>query len=218
MGREIEIKIPLSDSQYASIKDFILGKAKLSDLKVASDKVEHIQKKDEYYSRYQSRQESKAAGEPQVIRIRNELYSPLGKSFVSTADSTGSVETTSIPRSFFCIKRKSLENGIELNREDETFVENPEVIRDILTISDYHKFFEKEKDALSVYCKAGEIIFHLELEIVNGLKYVEVEVTDEAVKADLVRSALEDFIKLLGLDPLKKDSRSWMEILRGSQA
>ena len=196
MGREIELKVPLSEEEYDYIKSVITGKAKVEGLELCSD-CERLLKSDEYYSRYASRQESRAAGEPQVIRIRGELSGDKN-SF------------------FFCIKRKSLENGIELNREDETFVEKPDVIRDILTLSGYHKFFEKKKDALSVYCrweKLAGLHFHLELEIVNQLKYIEVEVTEEDCPADKVRHALEEFIALFGLDAKKRDSRSWMEIL-----
>ena len=196
MGREIELKVPLSEEEYGHIKSVISGKAKVEGLELCSD-CERLLKSDEYYSRYASRQESRAAGEPQVIRIRGELSGDKNSSF-------------------FCIKRKSLENGIELNREDETFVEKPDVIRDILTLSGYHKFFEKKKDALSVYCsweKLAGLHFHLELEIVNQLKYIEVEVTEEDCPADKVRHALEEFIALFGLDAKKRDSRSWMEIL-----
>lgn len=60
--------------------------------------------------------------------------------------------------------------------------------------------------------------FHLELEKVNDLRYIEIEVTDEQdtmLSADAVRVALGKFVELFGLDALKRDSRSWMEILRG---
>ena len=201
MGREIEIKIPLSDLEYDKIFTVISGGEQLTGLKV-KDKPERILKSDEYYSRYQTRVESKAAGEPQVIRIRSE----------------NSSEEAAVESAFFCIKRKSIENGIELNREDETFVENADVIRDLLQLSGYHKFFEKKKDAWSVHCGATVLAgadFHLELEIVNNLKYVEIEVTEEGQLADAVRAALEKFVALFGLDAAKRDSRSWMEIING---
>lgn len=201
MGREIEIKIPLTDAEYEKIFSVISGAEKLAGLEV-KDKPEHILKSDEYYSRYNTRAESKAAGEPQVIRIRSE--SPAG-------DKTNE-------RSFFCIKRKTIENGIELNREDETFVENAGVIRDLLLFSGYHQFFEKNKNAYGVHCQSLVLPgcdFHLELEMVNGLKYIEVEVTDGTDKAEDVRVALEKFMELFGLDTSKRDKRSWMEIING---
>ena len=71
MGREIEIKIPLTDSEYEKIFSVISGEQKLAGVEV-EDSLEHILKSDEYYSLYNSREESKAAGEPQVIRIRSE--------------------------------------------------------------------------------------------------------------------------------------------------
>ena len=105
MGREIEIKIPLTDEQYDKIFSVITGTENLTGVKVFGQP-EHLIKSDIYFSRYNTREESKAAGEPQVIRIRSE---------VAAGNKTNE-------RSFFCIKRKTIENGIEFNREDETFV------------------------------------------------------------------------------------------------
>lgn len=201
MGREIEIKIPLTDEQYDKIFSVITGTENLTGVKVFGQP-EHLIKSDIYFSRYNTREESKAAGEPQVIRIRSE---------VAAGDKTNE-------RSFFCIKRKTIENGIEFNREDETFVEKPEIIRDLLLFSGYHQFFEKNKDAYGVHCESVVLPgcdFHLELEKVNGLKYVEVEVTDGADAADDVRAALEKFMEQFGLDTSKRDHRSWMEIING---
>ena len=201
MGREIEIKIPLIDEQYDKIFSVITGAEPLTGVKVFGQP-EHLIKSDIYFSRYNTREESKAAGEPQVIRIRSE---------VAVGDKTNE-------RSFFCIKRKTIENGIEFNREDETFVEKPEIIRDLLSFSGYHQFFEKNKDAYGVHCESVVLPgcdFHLELEKVNGLKYVEVEVTDGADAADDVRAALEKFMEQFGLDTSKRDHRSWMEIING---
>ena len=197
MGREIEIKIPLTDDQYDKIFSVITGAEALSGLEVLGQP-EHLLKSDIYFSRYNTREESKAAGEPQVIRIRSEAGAEK--------------------KAFFCIKRKTIENGIELNREDETFVENPEVIRDLLLFSGYHQFFEKNKDSYGVHCQSVVLPgcdFHLELEKVNGLKYIEVEVTDGTDAADAVRGALEKFMELFGLDTSKRDHRSWMEIING---
>ena len=100
MGREIEIKIPLSDVQYDSIFSFINCKADFDGI-LRADKVSPlIIKQDEYYSRYDSREERIAAGEPQVIRIRT--------------DDNGKEKS-----SYFTIKHKSRQNGIEFNKEDE---------------------------------------------------------------------------------------------------
>ena len=215
MGREIEIKIPLTDAEYEKIFSVISGAEKLAGVDVAVDGLEHLFKTDVYFSRYDSREESKAAGEPQVIRIRSERCAE-GQ---GACDCEVSSDESTNERSFFCIKRKTIENGIELNREDETFVEKPEVIKDLLLFSGYHQFFEKNKDAYGVHCRSVVLPgcdFHLELEQVNGLKYIEVEVTDGADSADDVRAALEKFMEQFGLDTSKRDKRSWMEILRGS--
>ena len=59
MGREIEIKIPLTDAEYEKIFKVISGDAKLDGLDVAVDGLEHLLKTDTYFSRYDSREESK---------------------------------------------------------------------------------------------------------------------------------------------------------------
>ena len=220
MGREIEIKIPLKAAEYEKIYSVICGDEKLSGVKICKHgdvpcPIEHIIKTDFYYSRYNTREESKAAGEPQVIRIRCEQYEKIG--------STEAAQNIA-PKAFFCLKRKSIENGVEFNREDETFIEKPEVVRDLLLLSGYHQFFEKRKDSFSVYCESDVLEaceFHLELEKVNDLMYLEVEVTDEQetmLSADSVRVGLGKFVELFGLDSSKRDSRSWMEILKGEGA
>ena len=58
-----------------------------------------------------------------------------------------------------------------------------------------------------------EAEFHLELEAVNNLLYLEVEVTDESLEADKVKEKIAEFMSLLKVNPEKRDSRSWVEIL-----
>ncbi len=187
MGKEIEIKIPLTDSEYDKIFEEIRGRA------------EHLRKSDEYYSKYDSREERIRNNEPPVIRIRTEQNVDKNQTDI-----------------YFCVKRKSVENGIEFNSENETLIQNGDPLRYFFDAAGYKKFFEKNKDAFSVYCKStsGEDIdFHLELEQINGLKYIEIEVTDSILAPDVVKANLEKFVEQLGLDTSKRDSRSWMEIL-----
>ena len=205
MAREIEMKIPLNQDQYDYIYDVVFGKKTINGLKVG-DPV-NIVKKDEYYSKYELFSERVAkvreGVEPQVIRIRTVLKSKEG---------------TENKKYYFTIKRKTVENGIEYNKEDETSIEKPYVLRDLFSLAGYTMWFEKQKDAFSVYCTTEanpKMEFHLELEMVNGFKYIEVEVVDEddSVSADDVSIALEDFMKLFGLNPEDKDGRSWKEIV-----
>ena len=220
MAREIELKLPLTQSQYNFIYNFLLGKEKINGLEILNTPpLESIEKFDEYYSLYNTREESRVAGEPQVIRLRSEKISLLYETD-SPTEKNFSENSLFNEKSFFCIKRKSVKNGVEFNEENETFVENPDVIRDLLLFSGYHKFFQKKKNALSAYCLLPEILlssFHLELERVNGLKYIEVEVTEEKESPTKVRFALEKFISFFSLDPSKRDSRSWMEILSSTK-
>jgi len=156
-----------------------------------------IVKQDEYYSKFNSREERIAGGEPQVIRIRTD-------------------EIEGNKKSYFTLKRKTRQNGIELNQEDETFIEDASVIRDMLEIAGYHCWFRKEKRNYSVYCEFTDLPdteFHLELETVNNLKYVEIEVTQEEGDADKIKVSLNNFVTCLGLNPEDRDIRSWIEIV-----
>lgn len=203
MAREIEMKIPLKEEQYDYIYNVIFGKEVIQGL--VFDKPAKIIKNDEYYSKYELFAERMAkvreGVEPQVIRIRTVLKNKDDKEKKD---------------SYFTIKRKKIENDIELNKEDETYIEKPEVLRQLFNLAGYTMWFEKQKDSFSVSCKAPLLNgtpFHVELEIVNGFKYVEVEVTEENLLEDTVKTALGDFMKLLGLNPEDKDGRSWKEIV-----
>lgn len=197
MGREIELKIPLKVEEFETIFSIIHSGKNHKGIKFST--VEKLYKQDEYYSLYDSRAERIENGEPQVIRIRVE-------------------DNGSEKKAYFTLKRKTKQNGIELNKEDESFVSDPDVIRDILTLSKYKCWFRKEKQAYSVHCNSdvlSDVDFHLELEKVNELPYIEVEVTEEHQNADVVKAALGEFVKLFGLNPENKDSRSWVEIING---
>lgn len=187
MGREIEIKIPLTKEEY----DSLFSKIQQPPF----TKPEHLLKSDTYFSRYDTLEERKQAckenKEPRVIRLRTDEYENQKKSY-------------------FCIKNKSIQNGIEFNDEHESLLEDPEVLKLFFKVAGYKEYFQKNKDAYSTY--HGD--FHLELEKVNGLTYVEIEVTTSDLPADTVRQNLEAFVKDLGLDPSKRDSRSWMEIIK----
>ena len=194
MAKEIEIKIPVTDSEY----DRLLQQMKEGT--GAAGKLEHIIKKDEYFSRYDSEEERRASDEPRVIRIRTEK-----------------TDEEAEEKSFFCFKFKTIQNGMEFNSENESFVQNGAVLKQFLEISGYKKYFEKHKESWSRYYEpdwAEGICFHPELVIVNGHKYMETEVTDSPKDPQLVRQGLEKFVTGLGLDISKKDSRSWMEIIR----
>ena len=201
MGREIEVKIPLSKDDFDRLFDsLILCKNNIDGVTVTSTSSDLITKRDEYYSKYSTQEERRAAGEPQVIRIRTEEIS--GKS-----------------KSYFTLKFKKKEHGIELNKEDETFVENPEVLREFFSEAGYQLFFDKVKKNYSANCESElfpGINFHAELENVNDLLYLEVEVVQEEGEADVIKQSLFDFLIQLGLNPENRDIRSWMEILLGN--
>lgn len=198
MGREIELKIPLSKQEFDFLFNKIyIEKKDFDGIKILDADENIIIKSDEYFSRHTTLEDRIKNNEPKVIRIRTEKYKDDFKAY-------------------FCIKHKSIENGIENNREDETFVENPEVIKELFEISDYIKWFHKEKSSFSSHCcfsENPEIIFHLELVNVNGLLYAETEVTEENENPVEITKKLELFNQKMGLDLNKKDERSWYKII-----
>ena len=195
MSREIELKVPLTCEQFDRIEKILTQKEQLPSINIRG--LSHILKSDEYFSRYHTHEERIKNNELRVIRLRTEN------------DGKGE-------KSFFCIKRKTIENGVEFNSEKETFVEDADVLRDFFEASGFIRWFEKKKDALSVYATIAEnsdFEAHLELEKVNSLPYIEIEYTEEDLPADQVRAGLEKILLALGVDPKKRDSRSWAEIL-----
>ncbi|WP_294428819.1 hypothetical protein [uncultured Treponema sp.] len=199
MAREIELKVPLSEEQFDKIQRILSKQENLSSFKFHS--LEHIIKCDEYFSRYHTHEERIANKELRVIRIRTE------KLVEQCEDNK--------EKAYFCIKRKTIENGVEFNSEKETFVDDAEVLRAFFEAAGFIKWFEKKKDALGVICSLDGSDFeaHLEIEKVNGLPYAEIEYTKDDLSADEVRSCLEKILLTLGIDPKKRDSRSWAEIL-----
>ena len=203
MGREIELKIPLDAAEYDKLLCTIQGNKKLSGVFFGS--VEHFLKSDTYFSKFATEEERREAvklgKEPKVIRIRSE-------------------ESEGQKKSYFCIKYKTIQNGVEFNSENETLVQDEAPLQLFMEVAGYKKYFEKNKDSFAVYCKSevdSEVEFHLELVMVNGHKYVEIEVTQSELEPDRIGLALEAFVRQFGLDPAKKDSRSWMEIIRGAE-
>ena len=195
MSREIELKVPLTQEQFEKIHEILSGKQVLPAFNFHS--FEHIIKSDEYFSRYNSHEERIKNKELRVIRIRTEK-------------TDGGVE-----KSYFCIKQKTIENGVEFNSEKETFLEDADVLRSFFEASGFIKWFEKKKDAIGVLCSLNSSDFeaHLELEKVNGLPYAEIEYTQEGLSPEKVRASLEKILLALGIDPKNRDSRSWAEIL-----
>ena len=240
MGKEIELKVPVSHEQFNAIYQKIYVQKKHENIIILESNTDKISKSDEYFTRYNSREEMIKYNEPQVIRIRTEIIN--GKK-----------------QSYFTIKRKTLENGIEVNKEDETFLENDEALRILFEEAGYKRWFYKEKTSYSSYCAleegagnksdatgkcvniaekglegavkdsdcAGQTSFHLELVTVNGMNYVEVElvIDDDEAETDSadcrktkkpeanLKAELEKFIIALGLNPADKDPRSWYQII-----
>ena len=119
---------------------------------------------------------------------------------------------------FFTIKTKDIRNGVEFNNEEETAVEDAEVLRSFFAKTGFECWFRKEKIAFSSHCTVEQLSFHLELEIINSeLTYLEIEYTENDAQPEFIRAQLENLVRRLELDPAKKDSRSWVQIINGDK-
>lgn len=196
MSQEVEIKIPITMEQFNYIQNVFYKKEKISQVQILTEPV-FIIKSDEYFSKYESFQERRKSNEPRVIRLRTENINGKNKAY-------------------FCYKIKTVQNGIELNNENETFVENPDVIRDFFKTLEYVEYFNKKKESLGVECSFSsdkDIVFHFEIEKVNEFLYAEIEYTGKNLDSNMIVTKLEKLVQSFGLDSKKRDSRSWMEIL-----
>lgn len=255
MGREIEVKIPLMQKEFMKIMVWILESEKNPGIVFKNREI--VFKTDEYYSQYKS-MKSRLKNEPRVIRIRTQTKTTDFLDLIEKESFEEICERFSEKRkqclgkaeSFFAIKTKRIQNGIEFNEESETPLENPDVLRQFFAQTKFHKWFQKEKIALGTKCIAlaaencappvpdgvgkkndtdkncvpdtvfasniRPLEFHLELELVNGLPYIEIEYTKEDETAENVRVALDNLIEQLSLDKSKKDSRSWVQIIKNA--
>ncbi len=176
---------------------------------------------------------------------------------ISASEKNAAKENLTEEKAFFTIKNKRFENGTEINCEDETLVENPEVLRNFFKATRFEKWFSKEKTSFSFFvehengfcvqdkdsvqkqepvlsnrenvpfCRKSDpplektfspsqnsVLFHAELEIVNGLKYLEIECTDEKIPEKIAVGCIDEIFSDFGLDVSRKDIRSWVEIIQ----
>ena len=255
MGREIEVKIPLMQKEFMKIMAWILESEKNPGIVFKNQEI--VFKTDEYYSQYKS-MKSRLKNEPRVIRIRTQTKTTDLLDLIEKESFEEICERFSEKRkqclgkaeSFFAIKTKRIQDGIEFNEESETPLENSDVLRQFFAQTKFHKWFQKEKIALGTKCIAlaaencaplvpdgvgkncvldivsaqsefsasniRPLEFHLELELVNRLPYIEIEYTKEDETAENVRVALDNLIERLSLDKSKKDSRSWVQIIKNA--
>lgn len=255
MGREIEVKIPLMQKEFMKIMAWILESEKNPGIVFKNREI--VFKTDEYYSQYKS-MKSRLKNEPRVIRIRTQtkttdfidLIEKESFEEICARFSEKRKQCLGKAESFFAIKTKRIQDGIEFNEESETPLENSDILRQFFAQTKFHKWFQKEKIALGTKCIAlvsencaplvpdggdkncaPDIVsaqsefsasnirpleFHLELELVNGLPYIEIEYTKEDETAENVRVALDNLIEQLSLDKSKKDSRSWVQIIKNA--
>lgn len=237
MAKEIETKVRLTEEQFVHIFNLMVGSEVNSEINLTYP--EYLYKKDSYYSKYKTRAERISHGELKVIRIRKEeklidesarniLFGiKKWQNYSSLMDFRNSIcteEKLSQKNMYdqevtFTVKHKVLENGVEFNEETESVINNEKALEVFFENADYIRWFNKEKLSFSTYINFvsnPELVFHSELETVNGMPYIEIEYTKDEPSPDVVRKNLEKLISSLGANLSNKDSRSWVEIVEGS--
>lgn len=279
MKREIEAKIHLTDDEFLKILNRILfseknQKIRAENLKILFKTDEYFSQFENQTEREKQEprvirlrtEKSENARELNGKRFEkiSEVNEFLEKTKSPNQNTKKSSETENISateknlakenltdeKSYFTIKNKRFENGTEINCEDETLVENPEVLRNFFKATRFEKWFSKEKTSFSFFVKRENkfrvqnkdsvqkqdsvlphrenvpplqevlspsqdfVLFHAELEIVNGLKYLEIECTDEKIPEKNAFCGLDEIFLEFGLDVSKKDVRSWVEIIQ----
>lgn len=150
-------------------------------------------KQDQYFSRFDSKEKRIENKEPS-IRIRD-----LGDSKIK----------------LFTLKRKSIEDGIEVNVEKETEIIDTEPLIDLLLICGYKVWFSKKKESCCWQQTFENISLNCELVCLNDkLHYFEVEAADFEGDKNLAINALKACIKEYGLNYDDRDERPWTEILK----
>lgn len=223
MGREIEVKLPLTEELFVKILNWLCGHETKDNIQTKNPEL--IFKSDEYYSQYTNHQE-RLANEPRVIRLRTEkkqsgfIEALKGKKYSEIKNWLYQKEKEKNPDStaFFTIKTKQIENGMEFNKEDETYIQDADVLREFFNRTKFLCWFKKEKIAFGSMVQLIEkkdriskkeseshyLTFHLELELVNGLPYIEIEYTGEKESSETVKNQLNNLLKNLNLSDIKK--------------
>lgn len=171
----------------------LLSEEEYKDLKCNNNWTEVHNKSDLYYSKYGSIEEGRQHGEP-ITRIRNEDY-----------------------KCFFTLKKKTIENGVEINQEDETEISDVYPIEQLLLDSGYGVVFRKSKHSLGKTITISKHKFHVELEIINQKVYaLEIECTEGESSAIDVRTFLFEAFKYMGIENSEErfEHRSWMDIIK----
>ena len=150
-------------------------------------------RKDVYRSLYATEAERKANNEP-MIRIRTENDA----------------------KHFLTIKRKSIQDGTEVNEEYETLIADIKPIEVLCP----HVWYEKTKVAIGYSLKFINFDVHVEFVQVSvqnkdPIYAVEIEVTDDKVSVEMAKSAIKLAFTYLGFaDPESKyEVRSWRQLL-----
>lgn len=197
---EIEIKIPLSEEEYAS-----LGR------KFVASGAEFFAKTDSYYSQYDTKQERLEKGEP-LIRLRQEQ----SETYIGSADDRHKVISED---DILTYKIKSTVNGIENNVERETTVEDMTILKELFEKTGFKCWFTKTKSSLLYNTTVNNIKFNVEVESVNDHKYIEIENIENVdtqghvLTQDDIVAAIKVICEKFNLDFEKRDGRDWPQIL-----
>ena len=189
---EVEIKAHVKD--YDSVKKRLEHIAKFES---------RIEKEDFYYCRFKENGEKLKS-----IRIRKESVLESGKKNPFT-------------RFVVNYKSKESQNGTEVNRELESTIENPEVIKAFLLDTGHKMYLHKKKvsdffSSIVSICN-NDLQCHLELVEVPPLGYfLEIEIMCPDENEDMINSAQKELYRLIDECGLKKEDiehRYYSELL-----
>lgn len=174
----------------------------------------------------------KSPNKDDVIRIRDEIKRVFKMVKENTnpfkcCDKSDMIKALS----FLCYKNKLIINGIEVNEEIETTIENEIVFDKIMESLGVEQYFHKNKKSILIDSQTGDefvdygIKYNIELVCVNDkYYYLEAEYIGLIGKDEKIKSA-SDAIKFLetrkiikdNFDVSVKDPRSWIEIINSDE-
>ena len=159
--------------------------------------IKKLVKFDTYYSKFPSSKIAKEYGES-LTRIRVES-----------------------DKSYLTLKHREVIDGFETNVENETQIENVNILKQLLTESGYAETFKKYKtsfllESYKVLDNDGEV--HVELETIsNGkdkiLYALEIECVGEDIDPKYAKQCVIDAFNSYGFSSKKLEPKTWRELL-----
>ena len=232
---EIEMKVPITEKQLNGIINLITsvaqgGKFKDSPDTTVSKTIEHLKKTDSYF-----RLSNAPIDTSRVVRMRSIGLFPTSTIEHILYHGTNKYTPSTLGvacKTWFTVKQKSVKpTGEEVNDEREVELAGDSLTKQFescLELMGYECYFNKIKYTYGFYIQLKStdmgdrpMVYHVEVERVESgdksVLYVEIENTDsdDSIDSEIILKQIKQIFNLLGLDPEKADSRSWIKILKG---